>query len=67
MGPAAAEAPFALFALGTGNRFPLYDQGLDIKYFVRSGCRAADGATRALQHNDPRIVANRPRAAPARP
>lgn len=27
-------------ALGTGNRFPLHDSGIDAKYLVRSGCRA---------------------------
>lgn len=27
-------------ALGTGNRFPVFDLGVDTKYFAKSGCRA---------------------------
>jgi hypothetical protein len=39
----------ALFALGTGNRFPLTELAVDSQYFARSGCRAGDGSTRALE------------------
>jgi Domain of unknown function (DUF4198) len=28
------------FALGTGNRFPVFELGVDTKYFAKSGCRA---------------------------
>jgi len=39
----------ANFALGTGNRFPLSDQGVDAKFFSKSGCRSADGKVVALE------------------
>ena len=39
----------ANFALGTGNRFPLSDQGVDEKFFSKSGCRGADGKTLVLE------------------
>jgi hypothetical protein len=35
-------------SLSTGNRFPVPDQGVDAKYFARSGCRAGSGAVQAL-------------------
>jgi hypothetical protein len=35
-------------ALSTGNRFPVPDQGVDVKYFAKSGCRAGSGAVQAL-------------------
>ena len=35
-------------ALGTGNRFPVAELAVDDKYFVKSGCSAADGSARAL-------------------
>jgi len=35
-------------SLSTGNRFPVADQGVDTKYFARSGCRAGGGAAQAL-------------------
>lgn len=38
----------AVLALGTGNRFPVFDLGVDTKYFVKSGCRSADGKLRTL-------------------
>jgi Domain of unknown function (DUF4198) len=34
--------------LSTGNRFPLSDLAVDDKYFVKSGCVAADGKARTL-------------------
>jgi hypothetical protein len=46
--PAAARGEMVL-ALGTGNRFPVFLLGVDTKYFVKSGCRGADGRTRALE------------------
>jgi hypothetical protein len=45
--PAQARGDVAL-ALGTGNRFPVYDLAVDTKYFARSGCRGSDGRSRAL-------------------
>lgn len=35
-------------SLSTGNRFPVPDQGVDTKYFARSGCRTGGGAVQAL-------------------
>jgi hypothetical protein len=35
-------------ALGTGNRFPVTELAVDDQYFVKSGCKAADGSARAL-------------------
>jgi hypothetical protein len=43
-----ALQPDATLALATGNRFPLADQGVDTKYFARSGCRAGNAAVQAL-------------------
>lgn len=37
--PAARKGETA-FALGTGNRFPVFELGVDAKYYARSGCRA---------------------------
>jgi len=31
-----------VLALGTGNRFPVFDLGVDTKYFAKSGCRAGE-------------------------
>lgn len=45
--PAASRGEVAL-ALGTGNRFPVFELGVDTKYFVKSGCRRADGVARTL-------------------
>ncbi len=42
------DAGEVLFALGTGNRFPLFDQGVDTKYLAQKGCRVGAGAPRAL-------------------
>jgi len=39
----------ALFALGTGNRFPLAELAVDSQYFARSGCRGIDGAVQPLE------------------
>jgi Domain of unknown function (DUF4198) len=43
-----APQPDGLLALTTGNRFPLGEQGVDLKFFVKSGCRATDGKSIAL-------------------
>lgn len=32
-------------ALGTGNKFPVFDSGIDARYLVESGCRAGQLAT----------------------
>ena len=56
--PATAYGEVTL-ALGTGNRFPLYDQGVDVKYLAQSGCRVGAGAPRALsavRYDDKRTV-----------
>lgn len=47
--PLAAAKDEAAFALGTGNRFPVTELAVDSQYFVRSGCRTSEGATRALE------------------
>jgi Domain of unknown function (DUF4198) len=47
--PLASPAGEALFAFGTGNRFPVTELAVDTKYFAKSGCRGADGATRPLR------------------
>lgn len=39
----------ALFALGTGNRFPVFEQGVDVKYFAQSGCRSGGAGTQPLE------------------
>jgi hypothetical protein len=46
-----AALPDGRLTLATGNRFPLADTAVDIRYFVRSGCRAAEAAVppRALE------------------
>jgi hypothetical protein len=47
--PSDAHNSVAL-ALGTGNRFPVQESGIDIRYLLDSGCRhAPDGAPIALQ------------------
>jgi hypothetical protein len=38
-----------LFALGTGNRFPVFELAVDRQYFARRGCRSGDGATPAFE------------------
>ena len=38
-----------LMALGTGNRFPDIEFGVDARYLVKPGCRNAAGATLALE------------------
>jgi hypothetical protein len=47
-----AALPDGSLTLATGNRFPLADTAVDIRYFVRSGCRAVEAsvAPRALEH-----------------
>jgi hypothetical protein len=40
--------PNGNLALGTGNRFPVNEIAVDDKYFVKSGCVAADGKARSL-------------------
>jgi len=37
--PSAGRGEVA-FALGTGNRFPVFELGVDTKYFAKSGCRS---------------------------
>lgn len=39
----------ALLALGTGNRFPDFEFGIDSRYLVKPGCRDAAGAPLALE------------------
>jgi Domain of unknown function (DUF4198) len=43
-----APQPDGMLALTTGNRFPVGEQGVDVKFVVKSGCRAADGKPVAL-------------------
>jgi len=38
-----------LLALGTGNRFPAFEFGIDARYLVKPGCRDGAGAPLALQ------------------
>jgi hypothetical protein len=38
-----------VFALGTGNRFPLAETPIDPRHFVKSGCQSADGKAGALE------------------
>ena len=38
-----------LLALGTGNRFPGFEFGVDARYLVKPGCRDASGAALALE------------------
>jgi hypothetical protein len=47
--PLSSPPGEANFALGTGNRFPLSDQGVDAKFFSKSACRSADGKAVALE------------------
>jgi hypothetical protein len=47
--PLAAAKGEAAYALGTGNRFPLTELAVDSQYFMRSGCRTAEGAARPLE------------------
>ena len=47
--PLASPSGEANFALGTGNRFPLSDQGVDAKFFSKSGCRGTDGKALPLE------------------
>ena len=53
-GPASAHdtwfepLPNGGLALGTGNRFPVNEIAVDDKFFVKSGCVAADGKARSL-------------------
>ena len=47
--PLASPPGEANFALGTGNRFPLSDQGVDAKFFSKSGCRGTDGKALPLE------------------
>jgi hypothetical protein len=47
--PLPAPPGEVMFALGTGNRFPLAELAVDRQYFARSGCRGVDGATRPLE------------------
>jgi hypothetical protein len=43
-----AAMPDGTLALSTGNRFPLPDQGVDTKFFAKSGCRAGESAVQPL-------------------
>lgn len=45
----AGGADESLFAVGTGNRFPVFELAVDRQYLARTGCRGAGGATRALE------------------
>ena len=47
--PLASPVGEVRFALGTGNRFPVTELAVDSKYFVKSGCRTAEGAEQALE------------------
>lgn len=46
---AAARGSEVILALGTGNRFPVFEQGVDAKFFRHSGCRAGAGAPQPLE------------------
>ena len=47
-----AAQPDGSLTLASGNRFPLAETAVDVRFFVRSGCRGADatGPLRALDH-----------------
>lgn len=45
----SSGADGAVLALGTGNRFPVYEFGIDEKYFAASGCAGEGGQPLALQ------------------
>ncbi|HVK31108.1 MAG TPA: DUF4198 domain-containing protein [Burkholderiaceae bacterium] len=38
-----------VFALGTGNRFPVFELAVDRQYLARRGCRSGDGAALPLE------------------
>ncbi len=44
-----AAADGSLLALGTGDRFPRHESGIDAKFLVSSGCRGADNQAVPLQ------------------
>jgi hypothetical protein len=46
---AAARGSEVNLALGTGNRFPVFEQGVDVKFFRHSGCRSGAGPTQPLE------------------
>jgi len=43
-----APQPDGTLTLATGNRFPVAEQAVDDQYFVKRGCRAADGSAHTL-------------------
>jgi hypothetical protein len=46
--PAAGRGE-TLFALGTGNRFPVFELAVDRQYLARRGCRSGDGSALAFE------------------
>lgn len=48
--PLPASSPNeVLFALGTGNRFPVFELAVDRQYFASRGCRSGDARTPAFE------------------
>lgn len=56
-----------LLALGTGNRFPVFELGVDTKYFAKSGCRVGlrTGAVGLVRHAEKQSLLRTPLADPA--
>lgn len=46
---AGARGGEVMLALGTGNRFPVFEQGVDVRYFRRSGCRSGASPVQPLE------------------
>ena len=46
--PVPRRGAEGLLLLGTGNRFPVYDVGVDAHYLINPGCTGADGRPQAL-------------------
>ncbi len=57
-------SPRALLALGTGNRFPAQETGIDRSFLVHQGCHLHDGSTRPMeaQEDAPAALMLRPPA-----
>ncbi|HET9976377.1 MAG TPA: DUF4198 domain-containing protein [Burkholderiaceae bacterium] len=55
------------FALGTGNRFPVFELGVDTRYFAKSGCRAGTRSDRLgfVTYADKQTQLRTPLAGPA--
>lgn len=49
--------PGPTLALGTGNRFPAQETGIDRSFLVRQGCHLRDGSTRVMEPLDDAPVA----------